>query len=110
MSQALGAAATVVVLVGLAEVWMLRSVVFAPTTNPIVLAVTGQAVYTAANGDELHATLRGELDTLTGAIAVTVTYVGGTGRFATASGSAALAGQMLGGGAVSIPVAGGIRF
>lgn len=86
------------------------SVAFAPTPNPDVLAVVGGAVYTAANGDELHATLSGELNTLTGAITVTVTYVGGTGRFAGASGSASLAGQMLGGGAVSIAVAGRIRF
>lgn len=86
------------------------SVAFAPTPNPDVLAVTGVSVYTAANGDELHATLNGELNTLTGVITVTVTYVGGTGRFASASGSSSLAGQMLGGGAASIAVAGRIDY
>lgn len=86
------------------------SVAFAPTGNPDVLAVTGAITYRAANGHLLHAVLVGELNTSTGAIAATVTYVGGTGRFAKASGSSALAGQMLGGGAVTIAVAGRISY
>lgn len=83
---------------------------FAPTRNPVVLAVTGWATYTAADGDELRALLSGELDTSTGTITATVTYVGGTGRFADASGSSSLAGQMLEGGAVRIVVAGDIDY
>ena len=85
-------------------------VTFAPTTNPNVLAVTGVAVYTAANGDELHAVLSGELNLLTGAVTATVTYDGGTGRFALASGSASLIGQMLGGGAITVTVSGIIDY
>jgi hypothetical protein len=86
------------------------NVVFAPTGDPNVLAVSGSATYTAANGDQLHALVAGDLNTSTGVIAVTVTYVGGTGRFIDATGSASLAGQMLGGGAVSVVVAGNIDF
>jgi len=73
-----------------------------------VLAVTGATIYIAANGDELHAAVSGELDTSTGAITVTVTYVGGSGRFVAASGSSSLTGQMLGGGALRVAVAGNI--
>lgn len=83
---------------------------FTPTANPAVLAVNGWAIYTAANGNELHAILGGELDTSTGAITATVTYVGGSGRFVHASGSSSLTGQMLGGGAVRIAVAGNIDY
>lgn len=86
------------------------SVTFSPTRDPAVLAISGANVYTAANGDELYGLLSGELDTSTGAITATVTYVGGTGRFAAASGSSRLTGQMLGGGAVSIAVAGSISY
>ncbi|MEO6594539.1 MAG: hypothetical protein ABIP94_07285 [Planctomycetota bacterium] len=86
------------------------SVAFAPTSNPAVLAVSGSIIYTAANGDQLHANLNGTLNTSTGAIAAAVTYVGGTGRFVNASGSSNLAGQMLGGGAVTVAVAGSINY
>lgn len=86
------------------------SVAFAPTSNPDVLAVSGNIVYTAANGDELHATVQGVLNTSSGAIAATLTYVGGSGRFAAASGASELAGQMLGGGAVSVTVAGRLGY
>lgn len=85
-------------------------VAFAPTSNPAVLAVTGSTIYIAANGDELHAVLNGALDTSTGAITAVVTYVGGSGRFVAASGSSNLTGQMLGGGAVRVAVAGNIDF
>jgi hypothetical protein len=86
------------------------TVAFAPTTDPDVLAVSGSIVYTAANGDELHATFAGELNQATGAIAATLTYVGGTGRFEDAAGSSGLTGQMLGGGAASVVVAGSIDY
>src|SRR5262245_36514399 len=42
--------------------------------------IDGWAHYTAANGDQLCATVTGQVDPF-GAITVTVTYVGGTGRF-----------------------------
>jgi hypothetical protein len=81
---------------------------FAPTSTPGVLAVTGWVVYTAANGNELHATVSGTLDQTTGVIVATVTYTGGTGRFVNAGGSSTLLGQMLGGGAVQATVSGRI--
>ncbi|HEX5053701.1 MAG TPA: hypothetical protein VFZ65_18115 [Planctomycetota bacterium] len=86
------------------------SVAFAPTGNPAVLAVSGSTIYTAANGDDLHAHVDGTLDVSTGMVAATLTYVGGTGRFANASGSSNLAGQMQGGGALAVAVAGSISY
>jgi len=86
------------------------NVSFAPTGNPAVLAVNGWVIYVAANGAELHAVVSGELNTQTGVITATVTYVGGTGRFSDATGSSSLSGQMLGGGAVAIAVAGNIDY
>ena len=86
------------------------SVTFAPTANPAVLAITGTNVYTASNGDQLYGVLAGELDTSTGVITGTVTYAGGTGRFANAGGQSNLTGQMLGGGALTVAVAGKITF
>lgn len=86
------------------------SVTFAPTPVPGVLALTGWSRYTAANGDELHATLEGELNTLNGQATVTVRYVGGTGRFASATGTALLRGQMLPDGVIAIAVDGSIEY
>lgn len=86
------------------------SAAFAPTPIPGVLALTGWSRYTAANGDQLHATLEGELNTLTGQAQVTIRYVGGTGRFVNASGTALLRGQMLPGGEISIAVEGSIEY
>lgn len=86
------------------------NVSFAPTSNPAVLAVNGWSIYTAANGHELHAVLSGELNMQTGAITATVTYVGGTGRFGDATGASILSGQMLGGGAAVVAVAGNIDY
>src|SRR6266536_625819 len=68
-------------------------VAFSSTDSPTVLRIDACSVYTAANGDRLYATITGHLNGVTGAITATVTYVGGTGRFAGADGSAALAGQ-----------------
>ena len=86
------------------------SVSFTPTGNPDVVTVRGRSIYTAADGDELHAVIVGQLNTVTGVIVATVTYAGGTGRFSAARGSSDLAGQMLGGGAVSASLAGTIEY
>jgi len=85
-------------------------VVFTPTSTPGVFEVDGWSHYTAANGAELFAVLHGSVDMVTGAIIATATYVGGTGLFTHASGSSALAGQMLGGGALTIAAVGSISY
>jgi hypothetical protein len=85
-------------------------VAFSPTSNPAVLHVDGSAVYVAADGAELHAAIVGELNQQTGVIGATLTYVGGTGRLANASGTAALAGQVLPDGTLSVSVAGDIAY
>lgn len=86
------------------------NVQLAPSGTEGVLAVNGWAHYTASNGDELFAIITGTLDLTTGVILATATYVGGTGRFEDASGSSDLAGQMLGGGALSISAVGSIDY
>ena len=68
---------------------------FSPTADPTVFHIDGWAILTAANGDQLHEVITGSLDGLTGAITATVTFVGGTGRFTDASGSATLSAQAL---------------
>ncbi len=86
------------------------SLAFTPTGDPAVLHVEGTIVYTAANGDELHASVSGELNGATGAVNATVTYTGGTGRFASASGSSTLTGQLGAGGSVTVSVRGTIDY
>ena len=86
------------------------TVSFTPTSDPAVLHVEGSIVYTAANGDELHANISGELNAVTGAVAASVSYVGGTGRFAAATGSSSLSGQLGAGGAISVSVSGRIDY
>jgi hypothetical protein len=86
------------------------TVAFSPTNNPAVLQVDGTIVYSAASGEDLHAVVTGELNGLTGAITATVSYLGGTGRFAAASGSASLAGQMQPDGTISVTVTGTIDY
>ena len=83
---------------------------FSPTSDPAVLHVDASAIYTAANGDELHANIAGTLNTKTGVISASITYAGGTGRFVSASGSANLAAQLAPGGAISVSVAGSISY
>ena len=83
---------------------------FFPTSDPTVLDVVASATYSAANGDQLHAVITGQLDLLTGVITATVSYVGGTGRFADASGSAVFAGQMLVDGTITVTVHGTIDY
>jgi hypothetical protein len=85
-------------------------VTFTGTSTPGVLSVNGWAHYTAANGDVLCASISGTVNQGTGAIQATATYTGGTGRFANASGSSTLTGQMLGGGALTITALGTISF
>lgn len=83
---------------------------FSPTADPSVLRIDARSVYTAANGDQLHATISGRLDLQTGAITATVIYAGGTGRFDDAGGSATLSGQMLPDGTITVAVVGTIDY
>jgi hypothetical protein len=86
------------------------SVAFSPPDAAGVLQLTGWATYTAANGDELHATFDGQLNGATGAITATLTYVGWTGRFADAGGSAALSGQIQPDGTLVVAVEGTVDY
>ena len=86
------------------------TVSFAPTSNPDVLAVTGTADYTAANGSVLHANVSGELNTATGVVTATLTYDGGIGRFADATGSSQLTGQLYPDGSITVTVSGSVDF
>ena len=75
-----------------------------------MLQLDAASTYTAPNGDQLRATFTGQLNSLTGVITATVTYVGGTGRFADATGAATLAGQLLPGGSIQVAVDGTINY
>lgn len=86
------------------------NVSFTPSQTPGVLDVDGWTHYTASNGDQLYALIRGTLDTTTGQVLATVTYVGGTGRFTNATGWSNLNGQMLGAGSISVAVRGSIDY
>ena len=86
------------------------NVQFSPTADPTVLQVNASSTYTAANGDQLHAVFSGTLNALTGAITATVTYVGGTGRFSNASGTATLSAQLLPGGSIKVAIKGTIDY
>jgi hypothetical protein len=81
-----------------------------PTANPAVFDANATSIYTAPNGDELHATFTGQLNFQTGVVTATVTYVGGTGRFANATGTATLSGQLLPGGAIDVSVQGALNY
>ena len=83
---------------------------FSPTADPTVFQIDAWSIYTAANGDQLYAIFTGNLNGLTGTITATVTYVGGTGRFDDASGSATLTGQILPDGTLSVAVKGTIDY
>ena len=83
---------------------------FSPTADPTVFQIDAWVILTAANGDQLYELVNGYLNFLTGTITATVTFVGGTGRFADATGSANLTGQLLPGGAVSVAVEGTIDY
>jgi hypothetical protein len=86
------------------------SVSFSPTADPSILRIDAVSIYTAANGDQLYANITGQLNGATGAITATVTYVGGTGRFDDATGSANLVGQILPDGTISVAVEGTIDY
>jgi ELWxxDGT repeat protein len=84
------------------------TLVFTPTDDPFVFAVTGRTVYQAANGDVLYAVTDGTLNVLTGVVTGTDTWDGGTGRFADASGVVDLSGQLLPDGLVTFSLLGSI--
>src|SRR5205823_14128678 len=86
------------------------TVQFLPTADPTVLQLDASSTYTAANGDQLYAVFTGHLNGVTGVITATVTYVGGTGRFANASGTATLSAQLLPGGSLEVAVKGTIDY
>jgi hypothetical protein len=86
------------------------SVQFSPTEVPTVFQIDGWAVHTAANGDQVFELISGQVDVLTGAGKATATYVGGTGRFADARGSATISVQLLAGGAYDFTGEGTIDF
>ena len=86
------------------------SVQFSPTADPTVLHLEARSTYTAANGDQLYAVFTGQLNGVTGVITATVTYAGGTGRFANASGTASLSGQLGPGGSLEVVVKGSIDY
>ena len=83
---------------------------FSPTADPAVFQVNASSTYTAANGDKLYAVFSGHLNNQTGAVTATVTYVGGTGRFANASGTAILSAQLFPGGSVQASIKGTIDY
>lgn len=64
-------------------------------TGATTMVISSTTVYTAANGDELHAELSGTGTMGQGSVTFegTETYVGGTGRFEGATGSSALSGS-----------------
>ena len=55
--------------------------------NPGRLLSSATTTFTAANGDKLQVSLTGSLDPAAGADMGTIHFVGGTGRFAAASGA-----------------------
>ena len=83
---------------------------FSPTADPTVFQVDAWSIYTAANGDQLYAVFTGHLNGVTGAITATVTYVGGTGRFTDATGTATLSAQLLPGGSINVAIKGTIDY
>jgi hypothetical protein len=94
----------------LGEYTEVGAVEFLEATDPTAIPLEGQSIYTAANGDELWAVFSGHLNGLTLEIDATLTYVGGTGRFADASGSAALVGQIQPDGTIAASVEGTIDY
>jgi hypothetical protein len=77
-----------------------RVTAMTPTDEPGVFAIEGWAIHTSANGDQLHEVFSGQLNFLTGSVTASIQFVGGTGRFADATGSATLSAQILAGGSI----------
>lgn len=86
------------------------TILITPTADPAVFQVNATATYTGINGEELHAVFSGQLNGATGAITAAVTYVGGTGRFANATGMAILSGQLLADGTIEVIVKGTVEY
>jgi hypothetical protein len=59
------------------------------TAEGVILHLVGEAELTAANGDKLHASLRGSVNLTTGEGTLDFEWTGGTGRFADATGRTA---------------------
>lgn len=78
--------------------------------NPFALQVSGCAILTAADGDELWVEINGQFNAVTGTITATDTYWGGTGRFEDATGSASLVAQAQADGTFAVVVEGTIDF
>ena len=60
---------------------------YGPPDADGLLPSSGEATITAANGDTINAVVQGKLNLGAGTDSGTFTFVGGTGRFAAASGS-----------------------
>jgi hypothetical protein len=81
-----------------------------PTETTGVFKIEGWAIHTAANGDQLFENFTGYLDFNTGSVTATITFVGGSGRFADATGTGTLSGQILGDGAIEFAGEGTIDY
>ena len=77
--------------------------------GPVESLLVGKDL-TGANGDQLYTNFSGEFDLLTGTVSVTITYVGGSGRFAGASGTAELSGELFDDGSFHVVVQGTLDF
>lgn len=86
------------------------TLLLAPTDDPLVFTISGDVVYEAANGDLLYARIEGMLNVQTGVASGTDTWLGGTGRFEDATGSASITAQLLPDGSFTFELDGGIRF
>ena len=64
------------------------TVYYGPPGEDGLLPSSGEAAVVAANGDKLNVVIQGKLNLGAGTDSGTFTFVGGTGRFAAASGSA----------------------
>ena len=64
-----------------------RTATLKPSTEASELEVDGQATLTAANGDQLEASIEGTLNPQTGHAVLIYQWKGGTGRFQNASGT-----------------------
>jgi hypothetical protein len=81
-----------------------------PTDVPGVFAIEGWAIHTASNGDQLREVFAGRLNFLTGSVTVAIRFVGGTGRFADASGSGTVSAQILPDGSIDVAGEGTIDY